>query len=94
MFFVFPVRAMWFVVILIAMDFATAASSRLTSGVAHVAHFAGLAAAYLYLNGGIGKGPGGIGAEMKYRYLRWKMNRLRKKFDVHQGGKSGKPWVH
>ncbi len=95
MFFVFPVRAKWFVLILIAMDFATAASSRLTSGVSHVAHFAGLVAAYLYLNGGIGKGPGGLGAEMKYRYLRWKMNRLRKKFDVHQGGKDRQgPWVH
>ena len=32
-------------------------------------------------------------AELKYRYLKWKMNQLRKKFDVHQGGK-GKPTVH
>src|SRR5690606_28916489 len=53
MFFVFPVPARWFVTILVAMDFAVAASSRLTSGVAHVAHFAGLLAAYFYLNGGM-----------------------------------------
>lgn len=92
---VFPVQAKWFVLILIAMDFAIAASSRLTSGVSHVAHFAGLAAGYLYLNGGIGRGPGGLGAEIKYRYLRWKMNRLRKKFDVVEGGKKSRgPWVH
>lgn len=95
MFFVFQVQAKWFVIILIAMDFAFAASSRFSSNVAHVAHFAGLAAGYLYLNGGIGGGPGGISAEIKYRYLRWKMNRLRKKFDVHEGGKKPQgPWVH
>ena len=95
MFMIFPVQARWFVAIMIAIDFAVAASSRLTSGTAHLAHFAGLAAGYIYLNGGAGRGPGGLGAEMKYRYLRWKMNRLRKKFDVYQGGKERKgPWVH
>ena len=95
MFLVFPVQAKWFVIILIAMDFSVAASSGLTSGVAHIAHFAGLAAGYLYLNGGVGRGPGGIAAEIKYRYLRWKMNQLRKKFDVLEGGKKKQgPWVH
>jgi membrane associated rhomboid family serine protease len=94
MFLVFPVQARWFVLILIAMDFAVAASSRLSSGIAHIAHFAGLLAAYLYLNNGIGRGPGGFVAEIKYRYLRWKMNQLRKKFDVHHGGKSNKPYLH
>jgi hypothetical protein len=82
------------VAILIGMDFLVAVGSGGRSNVAHVAHFAGLAAAYLYLNGGIGRGPGGMSAEIKYRYLRWKMNRLRKKFDVHEGGKDRKPWVH
>jgi hypothetical protein len=24
---------------------------------------------------------------MKYRWVKWKMNRLRRKFDVHQGGR-------
>ncbi len=32
---------------------------------------------------------GGITAEIKYRYLKWKMNRLRRKFDVYSGGKVG-----
>ena len=91
MFMIFPVQARWFVAILIAIDFAIAASSRLTSGTAHLAHFAGLLAAYVYLNRG--RRGGGIGAELKYRYLKWKMNRLRRKFDVHEGGKRG-PTVH
>jgi len=93
MFLLFPVQARWFVAIMIAIDFAIAASSRLTSGTAHLAHVAGLAAAYFYLNRGSGRRPGGWFAEVKYRYLKWKMNQLRKKFDVHQGGK-GKPTVH
>jgi hypothetical protein len=25
---------------------------------------------------------------MKYRYLKWKINRLRKKFDVYSGGRT------
>lgn len=91
---VFPVQAKWFVAILIGMDFALALSSGGRSNVAHVAHFAGLAAAYLYLNGGIGRGPGGLVAEIKYRYLRWKMNQLRKKFDVVEGGKQRPPTLH
>ena len=93
MFLIFPMQARWFVALLIAIDFAIAAQSRLTSGAAHLAHFAGLLAGYVYLNGGSGRGPGGLVAELKYRYLKWKMNQLRKKFDVHQGGK-GKPTVH
>ena len=92
MFLIFPMQARWFVALLIAIDFAIAAQTRLTSGAAHLAHFAGLLAGYLYLNGG-GRRPGGFVAELKYRYLKWKMNQLRKKFDVHQGGK-GKPTVH
>lgn len=95
MFMIFPVQARWFVAILIAIDFAVATSSRFASGTAHLAHFAGLLAAYVYLNsGGRGRRGGGIAAEIKYRYLKWKMNQLRKKFDVVEGGKDKKPWVH
>ena len=39
---------------------------------------------YLYLQ----NGRGGLSAEVKYRYLKWKMNRLRRKFDVYSGGRS------
>jgi membrane associated rhomboid family serine protease len=53
-------------------------------GVADAAHLGGLIFGYLYLQGG----RGGLTAEIKYRYLKWKMNRLRRKFDVYSGGRS------
>ena len=53
-------------------------------GVADAAHLGGMIFGYLYLQGG----PGGLTAEIKYRYLKWKMNRLRRKFDVYAGGRS------
>lgn len=93
LFLIFPMQARWFVAVIIGIDFLIAAQSRLTSNAAHLAHFAGLLAAYVYLNSGSGRGPGGLVAELKYRYLKWKMNQLRKKFDVHEGGKR-KPTVH
>lgn len=54
-------------------------------GVADAAHLGGLIFGYFYLKGG----PGGLVGELKYRYLKWKMNRLRRKFDVYSGGRSG-----
>ena len=53
-------------------------------GVADAAHLGGMLFGYLYLQGG----RGGLTAEVKYRYLKWKMNRLRRKFDVYSGGRS------
>jgi membrane associated rhomboid family serine protease len=93
MFLIFPMQARWFAAVMIAIELAAAVQSGLTSGVAYLAHFAGLLAAYVYLNTGSGRRPGGIVAEIKYRYLKWKMNQLRKKFDVHEGGRN-KPTVH
>ena len=46
----------------------------------------GLAIGYIFLQGG----RGGISAEIKYRYLKWRMNRMRRKFDVYSGGRSAK----
>jgi membrane associated rhomboid family serine protease len=53
-------------------------------GVADAAHLGGMIFGYLYLKGG----SGGLMGELKYRYLKWKMNRLRRKFDVYSGGRS------
>ena len=53
-------------------------------GVADAAHLGGMIFGYLYLHGG----RGGLTSELKYRYLKWKMNRLRRKFDVYSGGRS------
>jgi membrane associated rhomboid family serine protease len=53
-------------------------------GVANATHLGGLLVGYLYLKGARMDPL----SEMKYRYLKWKMNRLRKKFDVYSGGRA------
>jgi len=53
-------------------------------GVANATHLGGLLVGYLYLKGGRVDPL----SELKYRYLKWKMNRLRKKFDVYSGGRA------
>jgi membrane associated rhomboid family serine protease len=85
MFFFFPVPAKYFVAILGAIAFITSLES--SSGVAATTHLGGLLVAYVYLQGG----RGGLTAEIKYRYLKWKMNRLRRKFDVYSGGRRDRP---
>ena len=78
MFFLFPVPAKYFVMIIGALSFLTGGR-----GIAHAAHLGGLLFGFLYLH----NGRGGFTAEIKYRYLKWKMNRLRRKFDVYSGGR-------
>jgi membrane associated rhomboid family serine protease len=82
-FLLFPVPAKYVVIIFGAIEFLSA-----TSGggpkVAHAAHLGGLIFGYLYLK----NGRGGLTSEIKYRYLKWKMNRLRRKFGVYSGGRS------
>jgi membrane associated rhomboid family serine protease len=85
MFFFFPVPAKYFVAILGAVAFITSAEG--SGSVAATTHLGGLLVAYIYLQGG----RGGLSAEIKYRYLKWKMNRLRRKFDVYHGGRTEKP---
>ncbi len=82
MFMLFPVPAKYFVMIIGAISFLSATSG--APHVAHAAHLGGMAFGYLYLKGG----GGGLSAEIKYRYVKWKMNRLRRKFDVYSGGRS------
>jgi membrane associated rhomboid family serine protease len=82
MFLLFPVPAKYFVMILGAIAFLTSIQGSGT--VAAATHLAGIAVGYMYLN----TGRGGLTAEIKYRYLKWKMNRLRRKFDVYSGGRS------
>ena len=53
--------------------------------VSAAAHLGGLVIGYVYLKR---FRFGGITSEIKYRYLKWKMNRLRRKFDVYSGGRS------
>ncbi len=80
-----PIAAKYFVMILggIALLSSLSASQ---GGVANVAHLGGLAFGYVYLRIGRARPM----AEIKYRYFKWKMNRVRRKFDVYSGGK--KDW--
>ena len=84
MYFVFPIPARVFVLIMGAI--ALFSSMAESGGVANATHLGGLLVAYLYLKGARLKlNPW---AEVKYRYIKWKFNRVRKKFDVYSGGKN------
>jgi len=80
MFLLFPIPAKYFVMILGALAFIISENT----GVSSSAHIGGLLFGYLYLKN---NRAGGVMAEIKYRYLKWKMNRLRRKFDVYSGGR-------
>jgi membrane associated rhomboid family serine protease len=55
-------------------------------GVAHTAHLGGMAAGYFYLPG---KGMRlHLMSEIQYRYLKWRINRSRRRFDVYHGGRA------
>ena len=60
------------------------ASLSQAGGVANATHLGGLLVGYLYLK----SGPVHPLSELKYRYLKWKINRVRKKFDVYSGGRA------
>jgi membrane associated rhomboid family serine protease len=85
MYMLFPVPAKVFAVIMGVMNFLAASSSN-GGGVASATHLGGLLVGYVYLKStGIKLNPW---AEVKYRYIKWKINRVRKKFDVYSGGKN------
>jgi membrane associated rhomboid family serine protease len=82
MYFLFPIKAKYFVMILGAIQLY--ASLAVMSGVASATHLFGLLVGYLMLKGARMDPL----AEIKYRYLKWKINRVRKKFDVYSGGRA------
>lgn len=82
MFLLFPIPAKYFVMIIGAI--ALFSSMQATgSGIAHTTHLGGLVAAYVYLKGSRMH----LLSELQYRYLKWRINRMRRRFDVHQGGR-------
>jgi membrane associated rhomboid family serine protease len=85
--FIFPLRARVFVLIVGAIAFLSALTA---SGgpVANLAHLGGLVIGWLYL-----KGPRDLRLTLRYHLTRWRMERMRRRFDVHKGGKRD-PWVH
>jgi len=85
MYFVFPIPARVFVLIIGAIAFYSSMSET-GGGIANATHLGGLLVGYIYLKGrGGGANPL---AELKYRYWKWKINRVRKKFDVYSGGRA------
>jgi membrane associated rhomboid family serine protease len=80
---VFPIPAKIFVLIMGVIAF-YASFAGAGGGVANATHLSGLLVAYLYLKSARMNPLG----ELKYRYLRWRINRVRKKFDVYSGGRA------
>jgi membrane associated rhomboid family serine protease len=78
---IFPMTARMFAILMGAIAFFSAASGS-GSGISHTAHLGGLIIGYLYL-----KGPGNMRLNMKYHLTKWRMERMRRKFDVHKGGR-------
>jgi rhomboid family protein len=86
MYFLFPIPMKYFVLIIGAIAFFSSFTG-VSDGIANFAHLGGLAVGYVYLSYLRGGGPRNPMGEIKYRYLKWKINRVRRKFDVHPGGR-------
>jgi membrane associated rhomboid family serine protease len=84
MYFVFPIPAKYFVMIIGAISLLSSLDGT-GGGIAHTTHLGGLVAAYLYLKGGKRTH---LMSEIKYRYLKWRINRMRRRFDVYSGGRA------
>jgi membrane associated rhomboid family serine protease len=83
MYLVFPIPAKIFVMIIGAIAFYSTLSAA-GGGIANATHLGGLLVGYVFLKGARVHPL----AELKYRYLKWKINRVRKKFDVYSGGRA------
>jgi membrane associated rhomboid family serine protease len=82
MYLLFPVPAKIFVAIMGAIAFFSSLSE--SGGTANATHLGGLLVGYLLLKGARLHPI----SELKYRYLKWKINRVRKKFDIYSGGRA------
>ncbi len=82
LYFIFPIPAKYFVMIVGAIALLSSAGPG--SGIAHTTHLGGLVAGYLYLKSGRIHPI----SELKYRFLKWRINRMRRKFDVYSGGRA------
>ena len=80
---IFPLRARVYVLLMGALAFLFAVGA---SGgqVANVAHLGGLVFGFIYL-----KGPRNLQLNLRYYLTKWRMDRMRRKFNVHKGGRGG-----
>jgi membrane associated rhomboid family serine protease len=86
--FLFPIPAKYFVILYGAISLFLAVSGG--GGVAHFAHLGGLLVGWLYLRGRRMR----LSAEIQYQFARWRINRARRRFDVHPGGRDDRPRYH
>jgi membrane associated rhomboid family serine protease len=87
--FIFPLQARVAAAIMAAMAF-LAAMSGANSGVAEATHLAGMLVGWIYL-----KGPSDLRLALKYRMTKWRMERMRRKFGIHKGGRDDwDKWIH
>ena len=89
--FVFPLSARVFVLLIGAIAFFSAVGTS-GSGISNIAHLGGLLFGWLYLRGPRNLGPRDLRLELRYYLTRWRMERMRKKFNVHQGGRGHDDW--
>src|SRR6266851_1986606 len=82
LYFLFPIPTKYFVLIMGVIAFYGSIGG--AGGVANATHLGGLFVAYLLLKGARVHPVG----ELKYRYLKWKIDRARKKFGVYSGGRT------
>jgi len=87
----FPIPARIFVLIIGGISFLSSISET-SGGVAHATHLGGLLAGYVYLAGRRGH----LHSTLRSQWLRWRLARMRRRFDVHEGGRRGPggPRVH
>ena len=86
LYFLFQVPAKYFVMIIGAISLISSLNES-GGNLSHVAHLGGLVVGYVYLKA---RGPRRFSpiAEIRYRYTKWKLGRMRRRFDVHPGGRS------
>jgi membrane associated rhomboid family serine protease len=77
----FPVSARMLVIIYGTIAFIAAVGSS-GGGISHWAHLGGLVIGWLYL-----KGPANLRLDWQYHLTKWRMARLRRKFNIHRGGR-------
>jgi len=81
LFMFFPVPARYAVMIMGGI--ALLLSFEGPGGTAHTAHLGGLVAGYLFLKGGRLH----LMSEVQYRIAKWRVNRIKRRFDVYEGGR-------
>ena len=97
-YFLFPIQAKYFVMVMGGVSLLASINGGIGGGVAHTTHLGGLLAGYIFLKRGSRNRGSGIWSrfipEMKYRYLRWKIDRARRRFDVYPGGQGRSDRIH